>query len=470
MIGRLSTILLVLSLTAASVYGQIGNFDNGLSRQDQPAPLFEDVPPVYYEAFNTPTDDSSLSRLDVIYRIGHHFFIFIKNDKFFATADTGEHLRRWPFIARCMITVEVLHPSGISVGRDIVQKEIGTNDPEREQHRQEFLQGIFSFSLPPGEYTLVFQVNDLESNREFLDKTKIIKLRDFRKAPLEVSDILFVEPFQRGQPATFIPVNLGSDVFFGRNFDAYCEVVHNASSDRIPQLFYSLYRLLERDSSYIIRDSHVTDALSPAKTLDIQRTETAYLYRMRETQRTNVLSAIIPLDGEKLPQGRYELRLRITDGTQTVIRIQPFRVVWVNMPRSLHNAELAIAVLEYITSADEYRELRGPFTKQRREKFEAFWKTHDPTPATAYNEAMAEYYRRVDYAIDNFGTAKSTEGWKTDRGRVYILYGPPSSTERKLSPTAAPKEIWTYENLKRRFIFIDEARNGTYKLAATENI
>jgi GWxTD domain-containing protein len=156
----------------------------------------------------------------------------------------------------------------------------------------------------------------------------------------------------------------------------------------------------------------------------------------------------------------------ISDGTNSRTHIHPFRVQWVNMPRSLRDFELAVSVLEHIASKEEYSELKRPFGKQRREKFEEFWKKRDPTPHTEFNEAMAEYYRRVDYAMVNFGN--KGEGWKTDRGKTYILYGSPSNTERQLSPTAPPREIWTYVNLKRRFIFIDQNRNGNYKLVATE--
>jgi hypothetical protein len=53
---------------------------------------------------------------------------------------------------------------------------------------------------------------------------------------------------------------------------------------------------------------------------------------------------------------------------------------------------------------------------------------------------------------------------RSDRGKIYILYGPPTNIERVLDPSAGFKETWTYEKLKRSFVFVDRARNGIYVL------
>lgn len=473
-----TTLAFFLLLFTTPSCAQVTNLNETSSNQIQSP--FNESPPVYYEAFNLPADDTSKSRVDITFRISYGVFIFVKNDKYTSTDASvddptrRDNSRRWPFIARCFITVELLDKSEVSVARELVQKEIGTNNPERDANRSEFLQGMFSFTLPPDEYTIVFKVDDLESNKEFLDKSRKVRLRDFSQQPIEVSDILFIEPLggPRSETIEFVPVNLGGDVFFGRNFDAYIEVAHHASAHQALQLAYSLYKLDDfqaRDSTFFVRDSVVAKAFERAKTLDIRRTETSYFYQFRESHARNKMAAILQLHGDQLPQGKYELRLAITDGANSRTQTHSFRVRWINMPRSLQNFEFSITVLEHIASKEEYSELKGPFTKQREEKFQNFWKKQDPTPNTAFNEAMAEYYRRVDYTMENFSAGKSGEGWKTDRGKVYIMYGQPNNTDRKFSPTAPPQEIWTYENLKKRFTFIDERRSGEYKLIATEN-
>lgn len=70
---------------------------------------------------------------------------------------------------------------------------------------------------------------------------------------------------------------------------------------------------------------------------------------------------------------------------------------------------------------DRFKELNKD---EEREAFvEQFWKRRDPTPTTERNEYQEEHYRRLQVASEKF--QEGTPGWKTDRGHVYILHGPP---------------------------------------------
>jgi GWxTD domain-containing protein len=88
-------------------------------------------------------------------------------------------------------------------------------------------------------------------------------------------------------------------------------------------------------------------------------------------------------------------------------------------------------------------------TDPERERFiEQFWLLRDPTPGTVQNEAKEEHYRRIAYANQRFPTG-STPGWRTPRGRVYIVYGPADEIESfaSLVPPRHPndgKERWRY--------------------------
>ncbi|MEK9139207.1 MAG: GWxTD domain-containing protein, partial [Bacteroidota bacterium] len=130
--------------------------------------------------------------------------------------------------------------------------------------------------------------------------------------------------------------------------------------------------------------------------------------------------------------------------------------------------DYAINALKYITTEEQRDSLRKGDLEGRRDKLEAFWKRRDNTPETAFNEVMVEYYRRVDHASRTFGTLRDPDGFKSDRGKVHILYGPPTRTERTLSPSAGYQEIWIYENLNKKFIFADQTKTGNYILIATQ--
>ena len=138
------------------------------------------------------------------------------------------------------------------------------------------------------------------------------------------------------------------------------------------------------------------------------------------------------------------------------------------MPHSLKNTQLAAEALKYLMSEKEYEEFIKLSDDDMKKQFEIFWKKRDPTPSTAYNEEMAEYYHRCDYALENFGTLSHADGIDTDRGKVYILYGPPTRTDRLLMPNVVPKEVWYSENLGLKFVFVDESRSGNYKLLSSE--
>jgi GWxTD domain-containing protein len=78
---------------------------------------------------------------------------------------------------------------------------------------------------------------------------------------------------------------------------------------------------------------------------------------------------------------------------------------------------------------------------------EAFWKQRDPIPGTAENEFQEEHYRRIGYANSVYGRGTSKPGWKTDRGRIYIILGRPISVKSygEESYNLVPIEVWTYQ-------------------------
>jgi len=84
--------------------------------------------------------------------------------------------------------------------------------------------------------------------------------------------------------------------------------------------------------------------------------------------------------------------------------------------------------------------------KSREIFIEAFWKQRDPLPETPRNEFREEHYRRLQYADQTFGRGSPRPGWKTDRGKVYIILGPPKNIEQFDSiNNVHPTEIWFYQ-------------------------
>ncbi|MBE3131701.1 MAG: GWxTD domain-containing protein [Acidobacteria bacterium] len=100
----------------------------------------------------------------------------------------------------------------------------------------------------------------------------------------------------------------------------------------------------------------------------------------------------------------------------------------------------------YIITSHERDVFRQLQTDRERDIFvEAFWKHRDPEPETPRNEFEEEHYRRLNYANSTFGRSTPLPGWKTDRGRIHILLGPPKNIEQYTNVNGVhPVEIWFY--------------------------
>jgi len=135
-------------------------------------------------------------------------------------------------------------------------------------------------------------------------------------------------------------------------------------------------------------------------------------------------------------------------------------------------------VVPYIITSRERDVFISLPTEADRGRFiETFWKKRDPNPQTPENEFKLEYYRRIALANKFFGVG-GIPGWKTDRGRVFILLGPPKEIERDLNPSTSaltlsqgPKETWQYWNLPNprlpynlEITFVDKFGTGNYML------
>lgn len=121
-----------------------------------------------------------------------------------------------------------------------------------------------------------------------------------------------------------------------------------------------------------------------------------------------------------------------------------------------------------ITKQERKIFLRLP-PSERESFIKEFWAKRDPEPDTEENEYKIEYFSRIE-AANRLFRGEGTPGWLTDRGRVYILFGPPFS--RKTYPADAyggiirAREIWYYGNFP--IIFVDRHNSGKYTLVTTD--
>src|SRR5277367_107694 len=100
----------------------------------------------------------------------------------------------------------------------------------------------------------------------------------------------------------------------------------------------------------------------------------------------------------------------------------------------------------YIITKDEKDNFMKLASNEARDKFiEKFWEIRNPNPGSPTNEFRDEHYKRIAFANSRFNVGSVNEGWRTDRGRAYILLGAPN--QKQVYRNAAnlyPLEIWFY--------------------------
>lgn len=129
--------------------------------------------------------------------------------------------------------------------------------------------------------------------------------------------------------------------------------------------------------------------------------------------------------------------------------------------------------IRYIITDDERKEFKKLALTEEKQKFiRWFWARRDPNPDTEQSEFREEFYRRVDYANENF-KEKGLKGWETARGMVYIIFGPPENKWEELIPGkgSRPAIFWLFDQFPSALLdpmkplfFVDIYRNGHYYL------
>ncbi len=105
--------------------------------------------------------------------------------------------------------------------------------------------------------------------------------------------------------------------------------------------------------------------------------------------------------------------------------------------------------VNYLITNDERDTFLHLKTEEDRAKFiDQFWEARNPDPHAPTNTAREAYYQRLEYANAHFSAGNVQDGWRSDRGMVYITLGAPQQIQRYLeTPELKPIQIWFYENL-----------------------
>ena len=178
---------------------------------------------------------------------------------------------------------------------------------------------------------------------------------------------------------------------------------------------------------------------------------------------TGLGRAVIVLAPSRLPMGQAQIQLQPVGGGPSARSpfLVSFSSQWV-----ITNFDQMISLLRYFERQDLVDSLRKASPADRPEMWKRFWKATDPVPITPENEALDDYFRRIQTANQRYAEA-GDPGWLTDRGEVFITMGDPDEVYdlRGDVSRGGPAVIrWTYNSLQLLLLFVDQSGFGRFRL------
>jgi len=245
------------------------------------------------------------------------------------------------------------------------------------------------------------------------------------------------------------------------------------------------FRRSEKKISYYAEayglDTSATAESSFTVTSDILASDgsvvgTASVLSYRKPGESAVIVAEVPVD--TLLSGDYNLKVTLRDGNSMVSTARDFSVVVSreggrdiitrgilrDYPEATNivtdeDARKFRNEITYIATPKELKLFDGLVLSGKALFQKDFWSRRDPDTTSRINEFMIEHYRRYEYVNASFGRFRGERaGWKSDRGRVYMMYGEPSEIERFPSSLESRAwERWWYHGMEGGvyFIFVD---------------
>lgn len=364
----------------------------------------------------------------------------------------GKHVSQVDFSA-------VLRDSkGEEVRRELWSRNISVADLQAMRESGALVRDMVGFDIKPGKYNLSFNAEDIYADRAGNCDGQVV-VRSFEGPDLIASDLIFASELSPAQePGRFVKHNLqvvpNTTRFIreGDSLNVYFEAYNfKEQADRPNDSFVLGYSLIDT-GDVVVKTYPARRLVKPGESM--VKTET------------------LPTDG--VPGGVYFLQVEMFDrGTREHVRQRRRFFILKDQAETVQltaaeEAQLrAFRNIRYVATPSELSAYERLTTNEEQLQFlSAFWKKLDPTPETPLNERLIEHMRRVQYADQNFTAQSGKLGSETEKGRVYIKYGPPD--ERDYTTSAAGGraiDTWIYEKAGRYiFVFYDRRGTGVYEL------
>ena len=312
-----------------------------------------------------------------------------------------------------------------------------TRNPDSAHHSS------VNIIVPDGEYEVVVQLIDLDNRNTFGAREEIV-INPISPDSLVLSDLLLATEIKYvdGEPIVIMP-KIGNRISDNVDTVYIYLSVRNPTSDP-----------MEVTLQYSLKDDDDEEIAGHEQILPLSSTISTYL---------------IPQATEPLTGREYQLEVKLSGAGMTTSRTFPITIDWTGFSQLIKDIDKAIEQIRYVTSREQLNEMKQADREKGHELFQEFWRALDPSPNTPRNELMDEYYRRVAYSNQHFKSYR--EGWETDFGMVYIVYGPPDEIERHpFDSQSKPYQVWLYYDKGWRFFFVDVNMFGDFRLDQSRSV
>ncbi|MFH5884300.1 GWxTD domain-containing protein [Halalkalibaculum sp. DA3122] len=428
---------------------------------------------IFIDNFTLPGSQPETVRFVTTFRIDYNLLPFRKYDSpdeqknFFSPVGMSIEIFRDPNPEadnrrrRDDFSVEGLEPVERSFWRDTAFAE----NYEQTKSKNKFITGRLDTELKPGGYSYILQFTRGEEVDGRTSRKRYVKVLPYGEK--KKGNIVLAETYRRDEGnssyGTIDLLNFGENVYYGQDFFTLIHLPGYKASDSY-SLEVNRVEVNDRDTTQVatvhsasIQQTDILEGSRPELTssdgdqqLVLQNAPEGHTY------------AVVKIPNSQFMNAVYQIRVTKEEETSPVAETI-FRSRWIEMPTSLLNVDVAIDMLRFIVDDQTIREMKSGSNAEKEKKFRAFWEKRDPTPNTEYNELMAEYYRRIDHAYEQFSTI-NVNGYNTDQGNIYIKFGPPENVNRKFPPGEPAVEVWEYPN--RQFVFRAVSGFGEFKLVS----
>lgn len=424
-------IIIILALFISEIFPQ-GMNKPRIEREDERLKL----PGFSYGILVVPED--SLNNFYFYYKVTNQSLVFEKKENIFE--------------ANYRIMLETFDDLSNFTHRDIIYNTIKVNNYEDTRAQNLFYEGMIQFKVPNSSLKINLSFNDLVASKEYL-------FNDIKLDVKEIKSKKILEPILINNKKTLC--NNDSINLLG-NYGRFIPFNENSYDLIIPVIDTSIQSINVEVLGTITKNKYeVKDYFTSKLKIDTCNGQNYLTFSNDNYYITK--NFII----KNFTNKYYNEAIKITvknplneKSEQSFDKI----IYWENKPISLFNIEFAIKALASIEKYEIVDSLLMTKMNTSEEKLFNYWKKYDPDTNTIYNELMTEFYKRVDYAVQNFSSFGANDGHFTDRGKIYVKYGKPSFINRSSNVTGEMTEVWTYNNLNRKFIFIDENNSGKFLL------